>query len=437
MNETEVRMRRLEGILAITRELTSAVPLDALLARVVAIAAELTGSEESSILLCDNSTGELRFRTAFGATSGKILEADIPVPVDTSIAGAVLTSGQPLIIADAQDDPRLYREVERRTGFEVRSLLAVPLQVGGRRIGVLEALNKQGDGEFTQGDVETLTALATHAAVAIENARLYWQLRDHAERLEERVQERTAEIQARNEELRAYAHTVAHDLKTPLVGVMGFAELLGMRCATCADGQATRCVEGIMQAGRKMRSIVEALLLLAEVRDGEVQLELLDMAFVVGEVRQRLAPLIGEYGAEVLLPDSWPAALGYGPWVEEVWANYVSNAVKYGGQPPRVELGATEQPDGTVRFWVADNGRGLTPEARGLLFTPFTRLDQVRAEGHGLGLSIVQRIMQKLGGEVGVEGEVGRGSIFYFTLPAAESGGAGDLESDAQGGNER
>ena len=97
----------------------------------------------------------------------------------------------------------------------------------------------------------------------------------------------------------------------------------------------------------------------------------------------------------------------------------MSNALKYGGQPPRVELGATEQEDGTVRFWVRDNGHGLTPEEQARLFTPFTRLDQVSAKGHGLGLSIVRRIVEKMGGQVGVESQVGQGSTFVFTLPMA------------------
>ncbi|MCK4449343.1 MAG: HAMP domain-containing histidine kinase, partial [Anaerolineae bacterium] len=112
---------------------------------------------------------------------------------------------------------------------------------------------------------------------------------------------------------------------------------------------------------------------------------------------------------------------GYPLWVEEVWANYLSNAIKYGGQPPRVELGATVQADGYVCFWVRDNGDGIPPEERAHLFTPFTRLDRTRAQGHGLGLSIVRRIVEKLGGQVGVESEMGRGSVFTFTLPGGEN----------------
>ena len=153
--------------------------------------------------------------------------------------------------------------------------------------------------------------------------------------------------------------------------------------------------------------------------------EPIDIYFLLGptasgksSLAMRLAHMIEEHQTEIILPGTWPVALGYDPWVEEVWVNYLSNAIKYGGQPPHVELGATAQADGMVRFWVRDNGSGLTPEEQARLFTPFTRLDQVRAKGHGLGLSIVWRIVEKLGGQVGVESEIGRGSVFTFTLPA-------------------
>jgi len=95
--------------------------------------------------------------------------------------------------------------------------------------------------------------------------------------------------------------------------------------------------------------------------------------------------------------------MGHAPWIEQVWINYISNALKYGGRPPRVELGADPPSDGAVRFWVRDNGPGFTPEEQARLFTPFTRLAQMSVEGHGLGLSIVQRIVDKLGGQVSAE----------------------------------
>jgi signal transduction histidine kinase len=110
--------------------------------------------------------------------------------------------------------------------------------------------------------------------------------------------------------------------------------------------------------------------------------------------------------------------------VEEVWINYVSNGIKYGGRPPRVELGATPQADGMIQFWVQDNGRGLTPDEQDQLFKPFSQLGGGRegTQGYGLGLSIVRRIVEKLGGQVGVESQAvaGQGSRFWFSLPAAD-----------------
>ncbi len=168
-------------------------------------------------------------------------------------------------------------------------------------------------------------------------------------------------------------------------------------------------------------------MLLTGVRKQKVVLESLDMGSIVEESIERLQMLVQETNAQITFVDrdAWPTVLGYAPWIEEVWVNYISNAIKYGGQPPIVELGAEpriDQPTGRPEkgcFWVRDNGPGLSAESQLVLFIPFTRLDQARAKGHGLGLSIVQRIVEKLGGEVGVESEPGQGSNFFFTLPVA------------------
>jgi signal transduction histidine kinase len=185
------------------------------------------------------------------------------------------------------------------------------------------------------------------------------------------------------------------------------------------DGEVRYYLQSIARNGRKMSNIIGELLLLAEIRRTEVCVERLNMAVVVAEAQQRLSYMIDECSAEITLPKDWPTASGYSPWIEEVWVNYLSNGIKYGGQPPRLELGATVEGNGCVRYWVRDNGPGIAAEDQPRLFTPFTQLEKVRATGHGLGLSIVRRIVNKLGGEVGVESEPGGGSIFSFTLPLA------------------
>jgi two-component system sensor histidine kinase/response regulator len=256
--------------------------------------------------------------------------------------------------------------------------------------------------------------------LVIEQVIYRQRLAEEKRRAEEALYQYAQELKARNEELNAFAHTVAHDLQNPLSLIIGFASSLDESYATMPHEQIKLCSASIMEASQKMSNIIDELLLLAGVRQQEVEPGPLNMASLVAGSQRRLANLIDEYQAEIIVPDDWPVALGYGPWIEEVWTNYLSNAIKYGGQPPRAEVGATAEENGGIRFWVRDNGAGLTPEEQARLFTPFTRLDQVRARGHGLGLSIVRRIVEKLGGQVGVESEgvPGQGSIFSFTLPA-------------------
>ena len=229
------------------------------------------------------------------------------------------------------------------------------------------------------------------------------------------------ELELRIQELDAFSHTVAHDLKGPLHVVLGFMSILEDECKALPDDTiAQDCVDSVSGAAQKMNTIIEELMLLAGLRKLEAKIVPLDMGDIVTVVHGRLRVMLGEYKGEIVLPKSWPAVLGYAPWVEEIWINYMSNALKYGGRPPVMTLGSTEQDDGSIRFWVRDNGPGLTTEQQGRLFVPFERLDQVRVQGHGLGLSIVRRIVEKLQGRAGVESQVGVGSEFYFTLPRVE-----------------
>ncbi len=223
-------------------------------------------------------------------------------------------------------------------------------------------------------------------------------------------------------DLEAYAHTVAHDLKNPIGAILGIANLLVEDADKIPPEEAGLYLKQIMQGSEKMSNIIDELLLLASIRrHEEIKTSRLHMGYIVDRSLDRLSFLVEKYQAEIIRPEDnvWPDALGYGPWIEEIWTNYISNAIKYGGIPPKLSLGATVQDDGMVRFWVQDNGAGITPEKQARLFTQFTRFDELHAEGHGLGLSIVKRIIDKLGGEVGVESEgvPGKGSIFYFTLP--------------------
>lgn len=323
----------------------------------------------------------------------------------------------PILLEIAQADAA-WPGTAQLMANNIHAVAYAPLAHKDQLIGVL-AIGAIGEADaIARQDLPLLQAIADQAALAIQNGRLYRKIQQYNDELEDRVAQRTADLQARNEELDAFAHTVAHDLKMPISHMVGLAETVANKFEDLPPTDRKRYLEIIQQSGHKMASIIDALLLLAGVREMDVPIAPLDMMLIIEEARQRLAHLNRQYGVAVILPDEWPQALGYAPWVEEIWVNYLSNGMKYGGHPPQLTLGA--RPEGEmIRFWIRDNGIGITPEMREQLFVPFTQLNLRHDSGYGLGLSIVQRIVERLGGEVGAESIPGEGGLFWFTLPAA------------------
>lgn len=225
-----------------------------------------------------------------------------------------------------------------------------------------------------------------------------------------------ADLEIRNVDLDTFNTAVAHDLKQPINLIITYLDKLKQHYP--ATEEAQKYWHALARNGRKMCLIIDELQLFSQLRQTEVDLRPLDMARIVAEVQQRLAHLITQYDAKLSVPTDWPKALGHTLWVEEVWANYISNAIEYGGRPPRLKLGATARSDGLVRFWVHDNGPGLTPEEQVLLLAPASQPNPAEPTDRRMGLSIVRRIVEKLGGQVWVEseGQPGQGSTFSFSL---------------------
>lgn len=226
-------------------------------------------------------------------------------------------------------------------------------------------------------------------------------------------------------ELDAFAHTVAHDLKNPLSVIIGYVDVLRLELIEAnSDVKHLEYTEKVEKTAKKMGHIVDELLLLANVRQENIQMCVIDTARIIVEVEQRLAALLANVRADIIKPKMWHNALGYAPWVEEVWENLISNAIKYGGTPARIEIGsALEAGEGMVRFWVKDNGAGLPLEVCENIFDEaFSRKTRSKW-GSGIGLSIVRRIIERHGGTVRVENsdEPDTGCVFSFTLLAPEA----------------
>lgn len=293
--------------------------------------------------------------------------------------------------------------------FQFQSVLAIPLHISGEVAGVVEILSPEA--QLDPDDIELVNTLTSSAAIALENVMLV-----------ETLRQKTAELETRNEELDAFAHTVAHDLRTPLNWVNGYIELLIKDWDILNDDERSEYAHATHHGAQMMSNIIDELLLMASLHDADVVYTRVNMDMVLESARRRLEPMLRQYAAELVIPQGYPIVSGYGPWIEGVWVNYISNAIKYGGTPPRVEIGH-EIVGNFVKFWVEDNGQGLTELQQAQLFTPFSGSGKKQGKGHGLGLSIVRRIVEKLGGTVGVQSGPEKGSCFTFTLPIADYGG--------------
>ncbi len=219
------------------------------------------------------------------------------------------------------------------------------------------------------------------------------------------------------EDLDAFAHTVAHDLRNSLSSIFSASEIMEEIIKVNDKNLLCELSNLINHSANKSIQITHELLLLATTDKTEVELKPLEMANVFNEAKNQLADLIKNSNTQITEPPEWPQAIGYAPWIEEVWSNYLSNAIKYGGTPPVIEVGAETLLNGNITFFIKDNGKGLTPEEQKKLFNNFVRLNPKKAEGYGLGLSIVKKIIEKLNGSVGVESNE-NGSKFYFILPS-------------------
>ncbi len=385
--------------------LTTSHDLQEILGRLLEALVSIVGADGGSVWLLSRDGALLTCKAVFHQENVPQL-LNLTLRPGEGIAGWVAQQNQPAVVDQTAQDERFASAIDGQSGFQTLSLLAVPLRLPDRVIGVLEAVNKR-EGPFDEQDQAIAETLAAWAAIAIENARLVSELRH-----------RTADLEARNHDLDAFGHTVAHDLKNPLGLIAAYAELLDSRWDTMTPVERERCLRGILNSTDKMESIIEELLIMSGLRESKVAIVPLHMNEILREAWQHLRHMFDRYDGKLEIPDDWPQALGHAPWVEQIWVNYISNALKYGGRPPVVTLGATPQTDGMIRFWVRDNGPGLSETERAQLFTPFTQLSQTEV-GHGLGLSIVRQIVEKLGGRVDVIGDIGQGSEFGFTLPAA------------------
>jgi signal transduction histidine kinase len=395
-------MIRYERLMDITCQLNSTLDLDALLKRIVTAASELTETEQASILLVDPDTGELRFEAASNLSRAE-MEA-IPVPLRGSLAGWVVTHGEPVLVEDARSDSRWFARVDKTIKFTTRNVLAVPMNLQNRPVGVVEAINKRNDQPWTEDDVNTLSALANQAATAIQNARLFQQSDFIAE--------------------------IVHELRTPLAALKASTALL-LR-PTLPEGMRQEIVLTMQQETERLTALTTDFLDLARLESGRTRLQtrVFDIRALLEECVTLVAPRAAERDIDIEIRGDPLRASADRDKIKQVLLNLLTNAIKYNREHGSIYCTIDVQRDsppgssaGCLLISVQDTGNGINEEDQKRVFEKFFRVADTSGQvtGTGLGLSIAKRIVEAHDCDMWLRSELGVGTTFYFTLPLADN----------------
>jgi light-regulated signal transduction histidine kinase (bacteriophytochrome) len=298
----------------------------------------------------------------------------------------------------------------------IRAYVTIPLMTAGELVGSLN-LGKAETGNFSGESLEIAEEVAGSLAVAIQQAHLHEQVQQHADELSEQAQELTRS----NTELQQFAYVASHDLQEPLRMVTSYLQLLQRRYGGELDSDADEFIGYAVDGAKRMHELINGLLAYSRVGTHGTPFEATDSGMILGSVLSNLQVALEESNAQVSygqLPTVWAD----GMQLAQLFQNLISNAIKFRGeQAPEIQIEAGRQGD-HWRFSVRDNGIGIEPAYGNRIFLIFQRL-HTRDEypGTGIGLAICKRIVERHGGRIWVESELGEGSTFHFTIPEAAS----------------
>ncbi len=388
--------------------LNSTLNLDELLQNIIKTASEVLDCEAVSLLLHDEKRNRLFF-AASSAIDPKRM-AEIPVPIDGSLAGNIFREDQPLIINDSSQMQQTYSRVGNQVDIEVKSLLGIPMRIRDKGVGVLEAINKQ-HGKFTETDVQLLSVLASQAAVAIHNARLIQALQTAYEGISE-----TDRLKSN------FLALASHELRTPLSIIIGYASFLQEN----RDGDVSENAERVLAAASQMRSLIEAMTslhllqakgLTFKPRVVPIQ-QVLNAAYEeMRQISQELRHTVTfEMPVQSLLVTADPEKL------TPAFINIINNAIRFTPPGGKITIGA-KQKSGNIQAWVQDNGIGVSADQLAKIFQEFYQVEQQTTRqfgGMGIGLTIAKGLIETQGGRIWAESEgLNKGTTIKVLLPPA------------------
>jgi signal transduction histidine kinase len=399
---------QLARLMEVSLTLNSTLNLDELLQYIIQSAMEILDCEAASLLLYD----EKRKRLFFAASTSPELHkmAEMPVPIEGSLAGTIFRDGQSIIQNNVSQDPRHFVAVGQQLNFYERSLLGVPMRIREKGVGVLEALNKKG-AEFTQDDEHLLSVLASQAAVAVHNAQLILAL-----------QKANQEISETDRLKSNFLALASHELRTPLGIIIGYATFLQEE----QDGEVSENAERVLNAASQMRSVIESMtsLQLLQARSLTFKPKVIPIQQVLVAAYEEMRPIAEEmrHTIKFELP-GMPLLMNADPEkLIPAFINVINNAIRFTPCGGSITIGAAPK-SGNVLVWVKDNGIGLAADQLTKIFQEFYQVEEHTTRhygGLGIGLTIARGLIETQGGRIWAESEgLGQGTLFKVVLPPA------------------
>jgi K+-sensing histidine kinase KdpD len=407
LRELEQHNEQLKRLVELSVTLNSTLDPDTLLKVITGTATELLDCEAVSILLYDEKNPRLHFAAATGSDPKKL--AEVPVPIEGSLAGIIFRTNRSIVINQAEQDPRHYSLVSEHIHFHVNNLIGVPMLIKDRVVGVIEAVNKK-SANFTERDETLLSVIGTHAAIAINNAHLLVTTKQALNKVKEADQIKSN-----------FLSLASHELRTPLGIIIGYASFL----REDAKDELSDHAQHVLDAALQMRSLVEDMTNLTMLEtDGQLIVKTKNVA--VQTILRSACDEIHQIAAAkeqkiVFAFQEAPIMVRVDPEkTSSAFVNILNNAVRFSPPGSEITVGAAQQGD-RIMAWVQDRGIGIESEKLKKIFESFYQVENPNTRHHnglGIGLTISKGLIETQGGKIWAESDgLGKGAIFKVLLP--------------------
>jgi signal transduction histidine kinase len=425
--------QRLVALHDIDRAILAAESIEFLLRTALTKMRQLVPYQQAFVALFDFNSGTGRI------IAGKSVTGELQPPEGTQMPLAEFAPEQSLQqgiyyiedLTTGNDDPHILAQLRAKG---IRCCLCIPMLVEQTLLGELYLTTTQIAAFDTQTQ-DIAREVTAQLAIAIQQSLLREQLQSYASELEQRVSDRTGDLQAANQELEAFTYSISHDLRAPLRTMQGFAQALLEDYNDQLDTVGQEYIQYITDSAVQMDTLISDLLAYSRLNRVDIQLNPVDLTSVVEQALKQINNQIQEQHANVTVIPPLPQVIAHRPTLIQVVTNLISNAIKFvkPGTQPKVEIYAQEQQD-WIHLWVIDNGIGIAPEHQERIFNVFERLHGVETyPGTGIGLAIVHKSIERMGGRAGVESQLGIGSRFWIALPKATFHPHATNDSSTQG----